>query len=100
VTLALIALSLILFAVLAMRESPLWQWALAALVIGLLTRVDVTANGLTVATDLGGLVLVLLPAIIFGLLSVTPIRKLVLMTPVYGAAGMRSFFPAGRTGTS
>jgi acyl-CoA dehydrogenase len=91
VTLALIALSLIFFAVLAMRESPLWQWALAALVIGLLTRIDFTADGVIVATDLGGLVLVLVPAIIFGLLSVTPIRKLVLMTPVYGA--VKSILP-------
>jgi hypothetical protein len=31
VTLAIVVLSLIAFGVLAMRESPLWQWGVAAL---------------------------------------------------------------------
>lgn len=88
---ALIALSLIVFAVLAMRESPLWQWAIGALVVGLLTRIGFSATGMTLATDLGGLILVLLPAIIFGLLSIAPIRKAALMTPVYGA--VKSILP-------
>ena len=90
-TFALIAISLVVFAVLAMRESPLWQWAVAALVIGLLTRIDFNAGGVDVATDLGGLVLVLIPAIVLGLLSVEAIRKAVLMTPVYGA--VKSILP-------
>lgn len=88
---ALVAIGLVAFAVLAMRESPLWQWALAALVIGLLTRIDFTASGIVVATDIGGLILVLLPAIVLGLLSVTAIRKTVLLRPVYGA--VKSILP-------
>ena len=33
-TIALILISLVAFAVLAMRESPLWQWGAAVLFIG------------------------------------------------------------------
>lgn len=88
---ALTALSLIVFAVLAVRESPLWQWAIGALVVGLLTRIGFGPGGMTLATDLGGLILVLLPAIIFGLLSIAGFRKAVLMRPVYGA--VKSILP-------
>jgi acyl-CoA dehydrogenase len=91
VTFAMIALSLVVFAVLAMRESPLWHWALGALVIGLFSRVGFTESGVVVATDFGGLVLALLPAIILGLLAIKPIRMAALMTPVYGA--VKSILP-------
>ena len=90
-TLALVAISLIIFAVLAMRESPLWQWAVAALVVGLLTRIDFTETGMLVASDLGGLILVLLPAIVLGLLSIEAVRKALLLTPIYGA--VKSILP-------
>ena len=83
-TLALIVISLIAIAVLAVRQAPLWQWGMVALVIGLLTRVDIGGAGVALATDTGGLVLVLLPAIILLLLSVAPIRKAVVTRPVYG----------------
>ncbi|MDB5536266.1 MAG: acyl-CoA dehydrogenase, partial [Devosia sp.] len=83
-TLALIVISLVAAAVLAVRQSPLWQWGVAALVIGLLTRVDFTGAGAMFATDIGGLILVLLPAIILLLLSVEAIRKSVVTRPVYG----------------
>jgi acyl-CoA dehydrogenase len=91
VTIALIVISLVAFAVLAVRESPLWQWAVAALVIGLLTRIDFTGDGLVVATHLGGLILVLLPAIILGLLSIEAVRKATLLRPIYGA--VKSILP-------
>ena len=81
VTLALIAISLVVFAVLAVRQSPLWQWGVAALVIGLLTRIDFIGGTIALATDLGGLILVLLPAAILLLLSLEPIRKAVLTDP-------------------
>ncbi|WP_052726547.1 acyl-CoA dehydrogenase [Devosia epidermidihirudinis] len=90
-TVLLIVVSLVVFAVLAMRESALWEWGVAALVIGLLTRLDFNTYGPVIATDVGGLVLVLLPAIIFLLLSVKAIRIPVLITPVYGA--VKSILP-------
>ncbi len=83
-TLALIVISLIAAAVLAVRQSPLWQWGVAALVIGLLTRVDFTGAGMIFATDIGGLILVLIPAIILLVLSVEAIRKAIVTKPVYG----------------
>lgn len=80
---ALLILSIIAFAVLAMRRAPLWQWALAALVIGALTRIS-TDNGLWLMTDGLGWVFALLPAAILGLLSLVPLRKAVLSGPAYG----------------
>ncbi len=79
----LLILSLVAIAVLAMRRAPLWQWAVAALVIGALSRIS-TDNGLWLMTDTLGWVLTLLPAALLGLLSLTPIRKLVLTGPAYG----------------
>lgn len=80
---ALLILSIVAFAVLAMRRAPLWQWALAALVIGALTRIS-TDNGLWLMTDGLGWVFALLPAAILGLLSLVPLRKAVLSGPAYG----------------
>jgi acyl-CoA dehydrogenase len=84
---AVILLGLLAFAVLALREAPIWQWALAALVLGLLTRIGLDG----VATDWGGLVLALLPAAILGLLSIKPVRKAVLMNGAYRA--VRTMLP-------
>lgn len=86
----LLILSIVAFAVLAMRRAPLWQWAVAALVVGLLTRIS-TDNGLWLMTDTLGWVLALLPAVILGLLALTPIRKLVLSGPAYGV--VKSILP-------
>ena len=63
---ALLILSILAFAVLAMRRAPLWQWAVAALVIGALSRIS-TDNGLWLMTDVLGWVLALLPAAILAL---------------------------------
>jgi len=80
---ALLILSILAFAVLSMRRAPLWQWAVAALVIGALSRIS-TDNGLWLMTDVLGWVLALLPAAILGLLTLVPVRKLLLTGPAYG----------------
>jgi acyl-CoA dehydrogenase len=71
------------FATLAMRRAPLWQWAILALVVGLLSRI-VTVPELAIDLVSGWTVVALLPAIILGLLCLTPIRRAVLMGPAYG----------------
>ena len=79
--LLLIVLSLVAIAVLAIREAPLWQWGVAALLIGLMSGIDLEVGyRLTGA----GLVLALLPGIVLLLLSLAPIRKAVVMRPLYG----------------
>lgn len=74
-------IAIVAFVVLAMRRAPLWQWALGALVVGLLTRIGLDplfdANGV-------GLTFSLLPAIVLGLLSMPFMRRLVLTRPAYG----------------
>jgi acyl-CoA dehydrogenase len=79
-SIALSGIAILAFCALAMRRSPLWQWALAALVIGILSRID-PSNGL--APDFW-LFLALAPAIILGLLSLAPIRQAAITGPVYG----------------
>ena len=85
-TFALIAISLVAFAVLAMRESPLWHWGLAVLAIGLLSGISGAGYGLGagswVLLGIGALMLVL---------SVAAIRKPLLVTPIYGA--VKSILP-------
>ncbi|HEY4202451.1 MAG TPA: acyl-CoA dehydrogenase [Devosiaceae bacterium] len=76
-TLALVIVGIVAFCVLAMRESPLWQWALAALVIGLLGR---AAGGLAIDWLL---FVALLPAIVLGLLAIPQLRRMVLTGPGY-----------------
>lgn len=86
---ATIIIGLVIFAVLAMRESPLWHWGVGALAIGLLSRIDLSA-GFAFGGGLG-LVLALLPGLILLALSVKAIRMPVLITPVYGA--VKSILP-------
>ncbi|HZY49060.1 MAG TPA: acyl-CoA dehydrogenase [Devosia sp.] len=83
--LVVIIIGIVGFFVLAMRRAPLWQWAVGALVLGILTRLGWTADGATfgIFTDITGWVLALLPAVILGLLSVTAIRRPVLAAPAY-----------------
>ncbi|UXN71799.1 acyl-CoA dehydrogenase [Devosia neptuniae] len=90
-TLALFVISLIIFGVLAWRESPLWHWGVAVLVIGLLSRLDVGGSGLSLDGGFGGLLLALVPGAVLLLLSVEAIRKPVLTRPVYGA--VKSILP-------
>jgi acyl-CoA dehydrogenase len=91
VTLALIIVALVVFCVLAMRESPLWQWALGALGVGLLSRLHFGPNGAEIAVDSLGLVTALLPAAVFALLAITPFRRMGFLPPIYGA--VKSILP-------
>ena len=79
---ALIVLSVIAFFVLAIRQSPLWQWAIAAAVIGVLAMLR-PEDGLAFSTSVAGWVAALLPAVVLGLLSLASIRQLVLTGPAY-----------------
>ncbi len=81
--LALVVLTVVGGAALAMRRAPVWQWAVLALVVGALSRVS-TDGGLWLATDIVGWVLALLPAILLGLLWVAPLRQTVVTGPAYG----------------
>ena len=80
----LFALSLVVFAVLAMRESPLWHWGVAALAIGLLSGLQFPDNGIGYGLGAGSWVLLVLGAVML-VLSVKAVRKPLLMTPIYGA---------------
>ena len=79
---ALIVLSVIAFFVLAIRQSPLWQWAIAAAVIGVLAMLR-PEDGLAFSASVAGWVAALLPAVVLGLLSLASIRQLVLTGPAY-----------------
>jgi len=91
VTLALILIALVAFAVLAMRESSLREWGAVVLVIGALSRIGTNETGFWVDTSVLGWVLALLPGVILLLLSVKAIRKPLLITPIYGA--VKSILP-------
>jgi acyl-CoA dehydrogenase len=81
--LILVLLTLVVVAVLAMRRARLWQWGVAALVIGLLTRIG--WGGAPFAADLAGLIEVLLPGVILLLLAIPAIRIPAVSRPVYRA---------------
>jgi len=75
-TLLLIVLSIVTIAALAMRRAPLWHWAVAALVIGLLAG--------AFAGGFAGWVAALLPGVVLALLSVPQIRRVLVTGPAYG----------------
>src|SRR3954454_22021888 len=77
-TLFLIVISIVAFAALSMRQAPLWQWAVAALAIGLLSRI------VFIAGDLPGLIEAFLPGAVLALLSVPAIRRTAVIKPAYG----------------
>lgn len=89
-TLILVVISVVAFAVLAMRESPLWHWGLALVVIGLVSGLDFGAAGATYGLGFGSWLLIAFGAILLAL-SIAPLRKAVLTTPVYGA--VKSILP-------
>jgi acyl-CoA dehydrogenase len=84
VILAVLALVLIAFGVLAMRRAPLWQWGVAALVLGVLSLLGSDAQGLAISANAILWILALLPAIILGLFALPQVRKAVVTGPVYG----------------
>ncbi|RDE08026.1 acyl-CoA dehydrogenase [Pelagibacterium lacus] len=79
----LIVLAVIAFLVLAIRQSPLWQWALAALAIGLLAMLR-PEDGLAFSGNVAGWIMALLPALVLALLAVPAIRRLAVTGPAYG----------------
>ncbi|WP_169195294.1 acyl-CoA dehydrogenase [Devosia sp. MC1541] len=89
-TLLLIVISLIVFAALAVRESALWQWGAAVVVIGLASGFHFTAEGANYALGFGGWLLLVFGALLL-LLAIKPLRLAVLTTPVYGA--VKSILP-------
>ena len=82
-TLALIIVGLAGFMTLAMRRAPLWQWAVGAALVALLGQFGWN-GGLSISTNLVGWLLAFVPAIIFGLLAITGVRRAVVATPAYG----------------
>ena len=89
-TFLLIALSLVVFATLAMRESPLWHWGVATLAIGLLSGITVADNGISYGLGGGSWAILVIAAVMLAL-SVAAIRKPLLLTPIYGA--VKSILP-------
>ncbi|WP_196260578.1 acyl-CoA dehydrogenase [Pelagibacterium limicola] len=79
---AILVLSIVAFFVLAIRQSPLWQWALAALILGTLAMLR-AEDGLAFSNSIAGWALALLPAVILGLLSIGAVRRAVLTGPAY-----------------
>ena len=77
----LILVALAVFSLLAMRQSPLWHWAVMALTIGFVSRF-IGGNGF--AWDLPGLIEVFLPGLVLALLTVTSIRRAAVIRPAYG----------------
>ena len=64
---ALLVLGIVAFFVLAIRQSPLWQWALSALVIGVLAMLR-PEEGLAFSSSAVGWIFALLPAVILAVL--------------------------------
>src|SRR3569623_1809724 len=83
VALAVVLIGIAGFFLLAMRRAPLWQWAVGALILGLLSRVTFDA-GIVWSLLSGWTIVALIPAIVLGLLSVTAIRRAVVARPAYG----------------
>src|SRR5215217_4394999 len=84
VTLLLFVIALIVFATLAMRESPLWQWGAAALAIGLVSGLQFGPVNPEYGLGFGSWVLIVLGVVLFAL-SLEPIRKALVIGPVFGA---------------
>jgi acyl-CoA dehydrogenase len=84
VVLAVIVVAFAAAGLLAMWRAPLWQWALAAVLVGVLARVvPAEGGGISILTDVPGWLVALLPAVILGLLTVKPLRRTVLTGPGY-----------------
>jgi len=82
-TLVLWVIAIIAFAVLAVREAALWQWGVAALVIGLLSRFDV-AGDFSFDASAGWLIVSLLPGLVLLALSMPGVRRTLISAPAYG----------------
>jgi acyl-CoA dehydrogenase len=89
-TLLLLVVSLVVFATLAMRESPLWQWGLAFALIGFASGLDFVGAGAVYDMGWFGWLLVVFGVILL-VLAVKPIRMALLLPPIYGA--VKSILP-------
>ncbi len=89
-TLLLFVISLVVFAALAMRESPIWQWGLALVLIGFASGLDFLEAGAVYQMGGFGWLLVVLGVIML-VLAVKPIRMALLIPPIYGA--VKSILP-------
>jgi acyl-CoA dehydrogenase len=80
--LALIIIGIVAFCVLAVRQAPLWQWAVATLVFGALTllRPD---EGLAFSSSALLWLIALLPGLVLLALSVPAIRQAAVTGPAY-----------------
>ena len=83
VALAVIVIGIAGFFVLAMRRAPLWQWAVGALILALISRISLD-GGLWLVLLSPWTIVALVPAIVLGLLSVTAIRRVLVAAPAYG----------------
>jgi acyl-CoA dehydrogenase len=88
--LLLTVIGIAVFATLAMRESPLWQWGAAFVAIGLASGLDFTQDSAVYALGAFSWLLIVFGLVLL-LLSIKPIRMTVLTTPVYGA--VKSILP-------
>ena len=83
VALAVIVIGIAGFFVLAMRRAPLWQWAVGALILALISRISLD-GGLWLVLLSPWTIVALVPAIVLGLLSVPAIRRVLVAAPAYG----------------
>ncbi len=89
-TLLLFVISLVVFATLAMRESPIWQGGLALVLIGFASGLDFLEAGAVYEMGGFGWLLVVFGVILL-VLAVKPIRMALLIPPIYGA--VKSILP-------
>ena len=75
--------------VLAMRQAPLWAWAAAAALMAFVWTSGVLGDDAD--SDIGS-ALTWLPAIVLGLFSIPPLRRLLLVRPVFGV--IKKILPA------
>ncbi|WP_244483934.1 acyl-CoA dehydrogenase [Devosia sp. Leaf64] len=90
VGLLLFVIAIVAFATLAMRESPLWHWGVATLALGLLSGVNFGPVHPEFGLGFGSWLLIVLGLVLLAL-SVAPLRKALVITPVFGA--VKSILP-------
>ena len=84
VVLAVVVIGIAGVAALAMRRAPLWQWAVLALGLAVISRLGWDGTTFGIHTDAVGWVLALIPAALLGLLCLRPVRMALVMAPAYG----------------
>jgi acyl-CoA dehydrogenase len=67
-----------------MRRAPLWQWAAAAGVLGILSRLGFDETGFGIHIDVIGWIFALLPGVILALFTIPQVRQMAVTGPIYG----------------